>query len=72
MEVEDCMSSDGGEDYYCSDRDSLDDALENEDSDSQWAPPKGSSSKSCGLMVSFSLEVWLGWGFAFTFFLWLF
>ncbi|KVI01962.1 Zinc finger, C6HC-type, partial [Cynara cardunculus var. scolymus] len=44
MEVEDCMSS-GGEDYYCSDRDSLDDALENEDSDSQWAPPKGSSSK---------------------------
>ncbi|KAL7585564.1 probable E3 ubiquitin-protein ligase ARI2 isoform X1 [Lactuca sativa] len=45
MEVEDCMSSGGEEDYYCSDRDSLDDALENEDSDSQWAPPKGSSSK---------------------------
>ena len=39
------MSSGGEEDYYCSDRDSLDDALENEDSDSQWAPPKGSSSK---------------------------
>lgn len=39
------MSSGGEEDYYCSDRDSLDDVLENEDSDSQWAPPKGSSSK---------------------------
>lgn len=44
MESDGCMSSDG-EDFYCSDRDSLDDALENDDSDSQWAPPKGPSSK---------------------------
>ncbi|KAL4581252.1 hypothetical protein LXL04_017462 [Taraxacum kok-saghyz] len=41
----DCMSSGGEEDYYCSDRESLGDALENEDSDSQWAPPKGPSAK---------------------------
>ncbi|KAF5814359.1 putative transcription factor C2H2 family [Helianthus annuus] len=45
MEADDCMSSGAEEDYYCSDRDSLDDVLENEESDPQWAPPKGSSSK---------------------------
>ncbi|XP_071729984.1 probable E3 ubiquitin-protein ligase ARI2 [Rutidosis leptorrhynchoides] len=45
MDVDDCVSSHGEEDYYCSDRDSLDDALENDDSDSQWNPPKSSSSK---------------------------
>lgn len=38
----DCMTSE--EDYYYSDRDSLD-GLENEESDSQWVPPKASSSK---------------------------
>ncbi|KAD6454205.1 hypothetical protein E3N88_08911 [Mikania micrantha] len=42
--VDDCLSS-GEEDYYCSDRESLEDALENDDSDSHFAPPKGSSSK---------------------------
>lgn len=43
MEV-DCMSSAEEEDYYSSDRDSLD-GLENEESDSQWVPPKASSCK---------------------------
>ncbi|XP_059653950.1 probable E3 ubiquitin-protein ligase ARI2 [Cornus florida] len=40
--MEDCLS--GDEDYYYSDRDSLD-GLENEESDLQWIPPKGPSSK---------------------------
>ncbi|XAR72845.1 Ubiquitin--protein ligase [Bertholletia excelsa] len=40
--MEDCVSSD--EDYYYSDRDSLD-ALENEEPDVQWAPSKRHSSK---------------------------
>ncbi|KAA8545932.1 hypothetical protein F0562_020617 [Nyssa sinensis] len=40
--MEDCVSSD--EDYYYSDRESLD-ALENEEADMQWVPPKGPSSK---------------------------
>ncbi|MBA0815195.1 hypothetical protein Gohar_020957, partial [Gossypium harknessii] len=41
--MEDCASSD--EDYYySSDRDSLD-GLENEDSDLQWAPSKGPTTK---------------------------
>lgn len=40
--MEGCTS--GEEDYYSSDRDSLD-GLDNEESDSQWVPPKGPSSK---------------------------
>ncbi|MFS7926904.1 hypothetical protein Hanom_Chr04g00302631 [Helianthus anomalus] len=45
MEADDCMSSDAEEDHYCSDRDSLDDVLKNEESDSKWASPKDCSSK---------------------------
>lgn len=37
------MSSD--EDYYCSDDQESLDGLDNEESDSQWFPPKGSSIK---------------------------
>ncbi|KAH7834995.1 hypothetical protein Vadar_021890 [Vaccinium darrowii] len=40
--MDDCTS--GEEDYYYSDRDSLD-GLENDESDVQWVPPKGPSSK---------------------------
>lgn len=40
--MEDSLS--GDEDYYSSDRDSLD-GLDNEDSDLQWVPHKGSSTK---------------------------
>lgn len=40
--MEDSFS--GDEDYYYSDRDSLD-GLENDEADLQWVPPKGSSTK---------------------------
>lgn len=40
--MEDCISSDG--DYYYSDRDSLD-GLENDESDPQWVPTKGPTTK---------------------------
>lgn len=40
--MEDCLGSD--DEYYYSDQDSLD-GIENEDSDPQWIPPKGTTTK---------------------------
>jgi hypothetical protein len=48
--MEDCLSSD--EDYYYSDRDSLD-GLENEEADFQCAPPKGPSTKVSDFFLKF-------------------